>query len=136
MFGLVCDIESYPQFLTGCRSATVRPRTPEVVATLEIDLGLIHRSLTLRYTPAEPNSIRLELVDDVEGFLSRFDGHWRFKAMRIDDLGKETCEVGLEMDFEFAGFLHRKMFSPFSERIVRTIVDDFCRRAHVVYGGR
>ncbi len=134
MFDLVCDIESYPQFLPWCRSATVRSRTPEVVvATLEIARGPIRQSFTTRNTLAEPNSIGLELVD---GPFSRLDGHWRFKEMRIDDLGKGACEVGLEMDFEIAGRLLGRMLSPLFEEIARTMVDAFCRRAHVVYGGR
>ncbi|MBF2761048.1 MAG: type II toxin-antitoxin system RatA family toxin [Ectothiorhodospiraceae bacterium AqS1] len=130
MFDLVCDIERYPQFLPWCRSAAIRSRTPQVVvATLEIARGPIHKSFTTRNLLAEPDSIRIELVD---GPFSRLDGYWDFK----DRKGGGGCEVGLVMDFEIAGRLFGRILSPLFEEIARTMVDAFCRRAHAVHGGR
>ncbi|WP_025769509.1 type II toxin-antitoxin system RatA family toxin [Thioalkalivibrio sp. HK1] len=134
MFDLVCDIERYPHFLPWCRSAAIRSRTPEVVvATLEIARGPIHKSFTTRNLLAEPDSIRIELVD---GPFSRLDGYWDFKEMGAGGAGGGGCEVGLVMDFEIAGRLFGRILSPLFEEIARTMVDAFCHRAHAVHGGR
>ena len=103
------------------------------MATLEIARGPIHKSFTTRNLLAEPDSIRIELVD---GPFSRLDGYWDFKDVGGGGAGGGGCEVGLVMDFEIAGRLFGRILSPLFEEIARTMVDAFCRRAYIVHGGR
>lgn len=122
MFGLVNDIERYPEFLPWCADAEVKSRSDEaVVATLEIRrAGLSHR-FTTRNVLAPPEQVVLELVD---GPFEYFSGVWEFKPLAAD-----ACKVALDLEFEYAGRLLRAALAPVFNRSVDVLVDAFCARA-------
>ena len=97
LYALVCDIESYPQFLPGCVAATVEARDetanpPYVRARLGFGVKGIHDTFVTenRLTPGE----RIEMTM-VEGPFKRLSGSWEFKPLRAD-----ACKVLLDLDFD------------------------------------
>lgn len=81
MFGLVNDVESYPQFLPWCASARVLQQDDSVMlASLDMAMAGLHKRLTTRNLLQPHRRVELRLV---EGPFSRFHAVWTF-----DELGK------------------------------------------------
>lgn len=134
MYGLVDDIDSYPDFLPWCSGATVHRReADEVEATLEFRRGALGKSFRTRNRLEPPGRITLELV---EGPFRRLSGEWTFKG-----LGGSGCRVSLDLRFAFANRVTDLVLGPFFEEICNSLVDAFTRRARELYenpgdGGR
>jgi ribosome-associated toxin RatA of RatAB toxin-antitoxin module len=129
MFGLVDDIESYPEFVPWCNDATVDSRTGDtVVATLELHKGPVSKHFTTRNTRREFEAIDMELVG---GPFSQLTGGWRFR-----EIENEGCRVSLELEFAFENRLLDMMFGAFFKAAGDTLVDAFTARARDVYGPR
>ena len=76
MFGLVTDVESYPQFLPWCDTSGVLTRDAQgMQAKVGISFGGIRQTFTTRndHTPGRQVDMRL-----VDGPFSMLEGHWRF----------------------------------------------------------
>lgn len=126
MFSLVDDIESYPEFLPWCSSATVHSRSGDIVeATLEIRRAGIHKSFRTRNRVRANERIDIALIS---GPFRRLSGVWRFKALE-----ERACEVSLELEFEFEHVISSLFFGRVFEEISRSLVDAFTRRADDVY---
>jgi ribosome-associated toxin RatA of RatAB toxin-antitoxin module len=129
MFGLVDDIESYPEFVPWCNDATVDSRTGDtVVATLELHKGPVSKHFTTRNTRREFEAIDMELVG---GPFSQLTGGWRFR-----EIENEGCRVSLELEFAFENRLLDMMFGAFFKAAGDTLVDAFTARARDLYGPR
>ena len=129
MYGLVENIEAYPQFLPWCRSARILSRSAdEVRATIEMAKSGVHKSFTTcnRMQPNKMIDIRL-----LEGPFKRLQGYWRFEPLRAD-----ASKVSLDMEFEFANTLLRVAVEPVFKQIANSLVDAFCKRAVDLYGQR
>ena len=127
MFDLVNDIEKYPLFMQGCKSATVISRTDDVlVGELVLSKAGIRQRFTTRNQLYPPTHIVMALV---KGNFSHFRARWQF-----DSLSESACKVSLTMDFEFkiglVDFAAKKMFSSSTDNLVDALVD----RAKQVYG--
>ena len=129
MFGLVDDVESYPEFLPWCNDAKVHSRdTDTVEATLELHKGSVSNHFTTRNTLHRPEAIDLALVG---GPFRHLEGGWRFQA--LDEAGSK---VSLHLDFEFESMLVDMMFGRFFEETCNSLVDAFTKRAEAIYGNR
>ncbi len=129
MFGLVDDVESYPEFLPWCNDATVHARDEDVVeATLELHKGSMSNHFTTRNTLHRPDAIDLALIG---GPFRHLEGGWRFKA--LEEAG---CKVSLQLDFQFESMVVDLMFGHFFEETCNSLVDAFTRRAQTIYGSR
>ena len=129
MYGLVENIEAYPQFLPWCRSAHILSRgADEVRATIEMAKSGVHKSFTTcnRMQPNKMIDIRL-----LEGPFKRLQGYWRFESLRAG-----ASKVSLDMEFEFANTLLRVAVEPVFKQIANSLVDAFCKRAVDLYGQR
>ena len=127
MYGLVENIEAYPQFLPWCRSARILSRSAdEVRATIEMAKSGVHKSFTTcnRMQPNKMIDIRL-----LEGPFKRLQGYWRFESLRAG-----ASKVSLHMEFEFANTLLRVAVEPVFKQIANSLVDAFCKRAVDLYG--
>lgn len=126
MFDLVNDIEHYPEFMHGCKSAAVISRTDkELVGELCLaKAGISHRFVT-RNTLLRPTKIDMQLV---EGNFSAFHACWTFT-----ELTDSACKVMLVMEFEFktglVEFAAEKLFSSSAN----SLVDALVTRAGQVY---
>ncbi|AKJ95922.1 MULTISPECIES: type II toxin-antitoxin system RatA family toxin [Thioalkalivibrio] len=127
MFNLVNDVDAYPQFLPGCRSASARPRGEhEVEGTIELAKGALHKSFTTRNTLKRPESIDMRLVS---GPFRRLHGTWSFTEVE----GGKT-RIALELEFEFANRLMAFAIGPVFTQIANSLVDAFVQRAREVHG--
>jgi ribosome-associated toxin RatA of RatAB toxin-antitoxin module len=124
VFGLINDIESYPQFLPWCTHARVLSRSPtEIVATIGVRQGALHGEFTTRNTLVADSSIRLELVS---GPFRTLQGEWRLTPI---DTG---CRVELTMRFAFSNRLTGLLFEPKFAETIGSLVDAFVARARAM----
>lgn len=126
MYELVRDVPSYPVFLGWVVAAEVHEENERLqLASLEVRLGGIARRFTTRneLVPGERLSMRLH-----EGPFEELSGCWTFAA-----LGGGT-KVSLDLSFRMPGSLLLRPFQRNFGRMADRMVDDFSRRAEVVYG--
>lgn len=128
LYALVDDVPSYPQFLPWCVQAEVLERTPStVLATLEMSLAGIHRSVTTRNVLRPPQQIALELV---EGPFSHFSGMWQFVDLPA---GAPRCRVSLDLSYALLSRVLAATAGPVLAKVADSLVAAFCQRAHMLY---
>ena len=126
MFDLVNDVDAYPDFLHWCRSSSVqRISDTEVVATLKVGTGGIHRSFTTRNKLTRPDEISMELV---AGPFDAFSGSWVFSTA-----ASGGCTVELNLAFEVSTAPLEMLFASIFEEMVHTQVAAFVSRADDIY---
>jgi len=127
MYGLVNDIERYPEFLPWCREAKLLSSTEhELMASLTLVKGGIRRSFTTRNTMQPGRMIDIQLVD---GPFRHLEGEWHFEPLRDD-----ASKVRLDMRFEVASGVLDAVLGPVFHQIANSLVDAFVRRAREVHG--
>lgn len=127
MFDLVNDIEQYPQFMQGCRSARVVSSSPtEMVGELSLAKAGITQTFTTRNILDVPKSIDMRLE---EGNFSKFSAVWHF-----DPLTDAACKVRFEMDFAFNNALLDLTVGKLVSVAANSLVDTLVDRAKLVYG--
>ena len=127
MFGLVNDVESYPDFLPWCRDAQVQVIDEQTVeATLEFARSGLHRRFTTRNHLEDGRTIRMDLVN---GPFRELSGSWQFQP-----LGLGGSKVILDLRFEFASRLLEAVFAPVFAEVMNSLVDAFVERAHSLHG--
>ena len=126
MYALVCDIESYPDFLPWCDSASISEASDtHQVATVGVDRRLRGIQFTTRNRLEPDQAVHLGLVN---GPFKRLTGVWRFKAISDD-----ACRVELEMDFEFNSRILSALLGAAFTKICDSMVQAFVSRADKVY---
>ena len=126
MFDVANDARHYPQFLPWCVASEVFSETEsEMVASLELAKGGVHKKFTTRNTKYRPDHIDIQLE---EGPFHALTGRWTFKA-----LGAVGCKVTLDLSFEFSGGFIDSALSHFFVQGADRIVDAFCERADQIY---
>ena len=126
MFDLVNDVDAYPQFLNWCRSSSIeRVGDSEVVATMKVGLGGLHRSITTRNTFKRPEGISMEMV---AGPFRDLTGNWRFEPAH-----GTGCIVALELEIQLSTTPFDMMFAALFEEMVNSQVSAFVARAKTVY---
>lgn len=127
MYALVNDVERYPEFVPGCRTATVLEQSESnKVARLEIAKAGISKSFTTRNNLEPYQHIGMELVDGPFQYLR---GGWSFHA-----LDSQACKIVLELEFEFANRILGMAFGKIFNELQSRMVDAFVQRAQQVYG--
>ena len=129
MYALVNDIEAYPDFLSWCKTAQVINKTDtHLQATVAVEVGKIKQSFSTENTMQQGRRITMQLVEGPFKFLS---GCWQF-----DPQGEQSCNIRLDLEFEFKNKLLKMALSHTFNRIMDTMVDAFTKRAHEIYGKR
>jgi len=127
MFDLVNDIEQYPQFMQGCRSARILSLSDtELVGELSLAKAGITQTFVTRNTLCAPSRIEMKLE---EGNFSQFSAVWQFDA-----LTDAACKVSFEMAFEFKYSLVDKAVGKLVSGSANSLVDALVDRAKLVYG--
>lgn len=122
LFGLIADVERYPEFVPGCCFAAIESHCGnEVLATLGVERGALNTRFTTRNTLEPPT--RLSMVLE-RGPFSALEGVWTVRA-----LGTSGSEVTLTLRFEFANRLAGLMLTPIFEETAKSLVDAFVLRA-------
>jgi ribosome-associated toxin RatA of RatAB toxin-antitoxin module len=126
MFDLVNDIEQYPQFMQGCRSARVISKTDtELVGELSLAKAGITQTFVTRNTLIAPSRIEMRLE---EGNFSKFSAVWQFEA-----LTEAACKVSFDMDFDFKYGLVDLAVGKLVSGSANNLVDALVDRAKLVY---
>ncbi len=127
VYALVEDIESYPRFLPWCTGASVERSPAGVIATLEIGMRGLRRSLTTRNENQPRTSIEMRLI---KGPFRHFAAAWRFKP-----LPTQACGIEFSLEYEFSSQALGKLLEPLFGSIADTMLDAFSRRADEVHKG-
>lgn len=127
MFDLVNDIEQYPQFMQGCRSARVISKSDkELVGELSLAKAGVAQTFVTRNSLIAPSRIEMRLE---EGNFSKFSAVWQFEA-----LTEAACKVSFEMEFEFKYGLVDLAVGKLLSGSANNLVDALVDRAKLVYG--
>ena len=126
MYDLVSDIESYAEFLPGCRSGRVdRRHGDELDATLELAKAGLSYSFSTRNKMTPGQSIEMQLL---KGPFSRLSGAWTFQSLG------EGSKVSLELEFVMSNRLTEATLGRLIGQMLGAMVDAFGNRAKQIYG--
>jgi ribosome-associated toxin RatA of RatAB toxin-antitoxin module len=128
MFALINDIDRYPEFVPGCMAARVLERTTEALsARLTVGSGALQATFTTRNHLLQDQQIRMSLL---EGPFKSLEGVWLLTPVADTSSGAPLgCQVELQLDFELRGGMMGLTLGPLMERMARSLVDAFVRRA-------
>ena len=127
LFDLVCDVESYPQYMDGCVGAQIlRSEEQLVEARLDLARGGISHSFSTRNRMLDGREITLELID---GPFKHFAGRWDFRA-----LGESACKLSLDLEFTINNSILGAAASRLFDKVTNNLVDAISRRAAQLYG--
>lgn len=127
MFNLVNDVESYPQFLPWCKTASIMSQSPQnMSAQLEISHGPFKKTFSTQNRLIPGEKIEMLLLN---GPFKQLEGLWTFIP-----LDNASCKVMFQLKFEFSSKLTGMVANPIFSQIATGLVSAFCNRAQSVYG--
>ena len=127
LFGLVSDVERYPEFLPWCVAARIKRRDGDVVfAELVIGFKMVRERFTSKVTLSAPDRIDVTYTD---GPFHHLNNHWIFRPTA--DGG---TEIDFFVDFEFRSKLLQTLIGALFNEAVRLMVSAFEKRARQLYG--
>jgi CRP/FNR family transcriptional regulator, cyclic AMP receptor protein len=122
MFDLIEQAEWYPQFLPWCTSATILERSDDwVAARIEFTYLKVRFGFQTRNPKRRPEWLQVRLV---EGPFRRFQADWN-----LAPLGDQGCRVNFDLSYEVAEGVLDKIAAAGAERVSRTMMDAFVKRA-------
>ena len=125
VFGLVENIEDYPNFLPWCSGVHVVTRSgQETIASLQVQYLGIRTSFTTANKNEPSQWIEMRLV---EGPFKVLQGRWTFVVLE-----EKACKVELDLRYEFASALLSKLIGPAFQQIANSLVSAFVARAEAV----
>src|SRR5437764_1026927 len=132
MFGLVADVERYPEFVPLCRHLHIRKRIPEpegieiLVADMTVAYKLVRESFVSKVTLDRPNLVIL--VEYLEGPFSHLENRWAFHP--IDE---RSCEVEFFISYQFRSRMLALLMGTMFDIAFRRLAAAFERRADSIY---
>ena len=130
MFSLVIGVEQYPQFLPWCdRARVLEQDSTSMLAEIGIAFSGIRQSFVTRNTHEAGRRVQLHLV---RGPFSKLEGDWHF--LPVGDGTQRACRVELELRYGFDNAALAALVGPVFDRIAKSLVDAFVKRAEQVYG--
>lgn len=132
MFDLVCDVESYPEFVPLCSSLSVKSCKERNGKTVMLaDMTMAYKMLSETFT-TQVLMNRPELLIDVkyiDGPFRHLDNQWRFEA--LDEI---RCRVHFMIDYELRSKMLAMAAGTVFDMAFGRFVDAFEARADAVYG--
>ncbi len=126
MYGLVADIERYPEFLPWCLAARHLKRLGDVqYSEMIIGFKFVRERFTSKVTFL-PMRIEVEYID---GPLKYLRNYWAFKQ-----LPDGNCEIDFYVDFEFRSRVLQKLIGALFHEAISRMVRAFEARAKELYG--
>ena len=127
MYGLVTDVDRYPEFLPWCGGVEIFEQTETVLdAKINIHFKGINQYFHTRNVNHRPETIDMVFVD---GPFKHFSGQWNFIPLKED-----ACKVEFKLHWEFKSVILDKIIGPVFGHIAGTFVDCFVKRAEDLYG--
>ncbi len=135
MYDLVSGVAAYPEFLPWCERAAVLGRhDDETTVRLWLHYAGVRHAFTTRNLHRAGRSVTMALVD---GPFSQLDGLWDFTPLGIPGgEPQQACKIAFDLRYAFSSVALEAVVSPVFDRIARTFVDSFVKRAEQVYGPR
>jgi ribosome-associated toxin RatA of RatAB toxin-antitoxin module len=132
MFSLVVDVARYPEFLPWCDHAAVLAQDEHgMKAEIGIAFGGIRQVFKTRNEHVPGRRVKMKLV---EGPFSRLDGQWKFIPLGGGGEQQRACKVELELHYGFENAALGSLVGPVFDKIARSQIDAFVKRAEQVYG--
>ncbi len=129
VYGLVADVERYPEFLPWCTDAKILAGDDrEVTVRLGLSSGLARASFTTKNRLEPASAITMSLVD---GPFDELEGRWDFTPV-----GGTGTRADLQVRFSTRGVIGALALGRAFEAICNQLVDVFARRARQVFGAR
>ncbi|GAB54849.1 hypothetical protein GPUN_0710 [Glaciecola punicea ACAM 611] len=126
MYALVNDVESYQDFLPGCRYSEVLYETENhMEAKMVLVKAGIEQTLVTSNTLDEGRSIKMSLS---KGPFKALGGGWTFTP-----LSDEACKIELSLDFTFSSRMVDMAFGNVFRSVTSNMVKAFTQRAKQVY---
>ena len=130
MYGLVTDVNQYPQFLPWCDNAKVLEQDAAgMLAEISISFSGVRQSFVTRNTHTENSRVELKLV---KGPFANLDGEWNF--VPLGDGSQRACRVELTLNYSFENATLGKLVGPVFDKIASSLVEAFVKRAQQVFG--
>jgi ribosome-associated toxin RatA of RatAB toxin-antitoxin module len=127
VYGLVADVERYPEFLPWCTSARILVHEgDQVTVTLGLSTGLARASFTTRNRLDPGRAVTMSLVD---GPFDHLEGRWDFTPIQ-----SAGTRADLHVSFSTHGLIGAIALGPAFEGVCNHLVDAFARRARQVFG--
>lgn len=126
MYGLVADIEKYPEFLPWCLAARILSKSDtEIVADLCVGYKLFRETFRSRIHLTPYTHIDVEYVTGPFRYLNN---HWSFKE------GPDSgTNIDFFIDFEFRNILFQGAAQRVFETVFNQMLYAFEKRAHELY---
>jgi coenzyme Q-binding protein COQ10 len=132
MFGLVADIEHYPEFVPLCRGIKVGQRMTigEGIETLRSEMTVAYKMLSETFvTRVTLDKPRLQIhVQYLEGPFRQLENRWTFRPR-----GEHACEVEFFISYEFRSRMLGLLMGSMFDTAFRKFAEAFERRADVVF---
>ena len=129
VYGLVADVERYPEFLPWCTEARILAGDErEVTVTLGLASGIARARFTTKNRLEPFQSVAMSLVD---GPFDLLEGRWDFTP-----IAAAGTRADLHVRFATHGLVGTLAIGPAFEGICNHLVDAFARRARQVFGAR
>ncbi|MFW8589907.1 SRPBCC family protein [Glaciecola sp. 2405UD65-10] len=126
MYNLVNDVDSYQEFLPGCRSSEVISESEsQMHAKMTLAKAGIEQVLVTKNTLIPNEQIIMQLS---EGPFKQLGGGWTFTP-----LSDEACKIELSLDFTFSSRLVDMAFGKVFKALTNNMVKAFSDRAKEVY---
>ncbi len=131
MFGLVIDIERYPEFLPWCVATRVRERQGDnSTSDMIIGFKVFREKFTTQVTADRPGRID---VSYSEGPFKYLNNHWLFEPVSGEG-GADHCLIDFYIDFEFRSKFFQKAIGGVFNEAVQRMISAFEKRADDLYG--
>jgi coenzyme Q-binding protein COQ10 len=140
MFALVCNIESYPQFVPLCEAMKVRRRTEpapgvtELVAEMQVGFKAICERYTSRVT-CDANKLEV-MVDYIDGPFRKLDNRWSFREEAPGPDGSPRSMIEFFIAYEFKSMALGLVMGAMFDKAFQKYADAFVARADAIYRRR
>ena len=122
LFGLINDIDAYPQFLPWCTHARVLERSDtHILASIGVRQGALSGEFTTRNTLEPERAITMHLV---KGPFTTLEGRWL-----LTPIEPHGCRVDFTVQFAFKNRLTAMLLEPLFAQTIGSLVDAFVQRA-------
>jgi coenzyme Q-binding protein COQ10 len=137
MYGLVADVERYPEFLPMCTGLAVSSRTrvpdgEDLIARMSVGYKTISESF-MTSVRLRPQKLKVE-ANYLDGPFKRLENRWQFTDATVAD-GGGGCDVDFFIDYEFKSPILGLLVGSAFDQAFRKFAEAFELRARQVYGG-
>ncbi len=129
MYGIVADVERYPEFVPWCAGLRILGRdsaNPDTIFFAETLVGF--KAIRERYTSRvtlDPHARRID-VTQTEGPFRQLDNHWRFTPEGVG------CRVEFSIAFEFRNRMLGLVANAALGHVMLRMTDAFELRARIL----